>query len=148
MPNVKLYTKVCRCGTEFVTITSRRRWCALCISSKTARIARRSSGFPVYGVVAPGGHTFEQWLEVLRKQRHRCYYCGKLLNQSNRNREHKIPICRGGSDDISNVVAACRKCNEKKKDLTAEEFFEKQRQQAVARQQNSVDFYSKPSLFS
>lgn len=44
-----------------------------------------------------------------------CGYCGKQLNPfRDFTVDHITPIVMGGSDDISNLVAACRSCNSKK----------------------------------
>jgi RNase P subunit RPR2 len=51
----------------------------------------------------------------------RCYYCDKgggLLQ-----REHRIPLARGGDNDISNIVPACENCNRRKGIKTDDEFF-------------------------
>lgn len=47
-----------------------------------------------------------------------CAYCGEKGDEV----EHLIPKRRGGTDRISNLVWACRKCNEKKGNQTPEEF--------------------------
>jgi 5-methylcytosine-specific restriction endonuclease McrA len=36
--------------------------------------------------------------------------------------DHKLPLSRGGSNTIDNVVPACRPCNQKKHRLTVNEF--------------------------
>ncbi|WP_408582140.1 HNH endonuclease [Enterococcus faecalis] len=33
-----------------------------------------------------------------------------------------MPFSKGGSDELDNLVCACRKCNRQKKDKTLEEF--------------------------
>jgi hypothetical protein len=40
-----------------------------------------------------------------------CFYCGEKPGSQ---REHKTPLSRGGSNDLSNIVRSCRKCNLKK----------------------------------
>jgi len=64
--------------------------------------------------------TKEQWLETLQIFNHRCAYCLKPLKCADR--EHLIPITRGGNNTQSNVVPACRSCNVKKNDRTLLEF--------------------------
>lgn len=55
----------------------------------------------------------------LRSFNHTCYYCGGWAMHEI---DHKIPLCRGGTNDIDNLVLTCRPCNTKKSWLTAEEF--------------------------
>jgi len=45
-----------------------------------------------------------------------CYWCGIKLDKDNRSRDHFVPISKGGSSDWSNIVAACKPCNNKKGD--------------------------------
>lgn len=40
-----------------------------------------------------------------------CTYCGMLLSFDRVTLDHKISIHDGGSNDISNVVVACKICN-------------------------------------
>jgi 5-methylcytosine-specific restriction endonuclease McrA len=51
----------------------------------------------------------------------RCYYCGKA--GGNLQREHRIPLARGGDNHISNIVPACGPCNRAKGTLTDDEYF-------------------------
>jgi len=43
-----------------------------------------------------------------------CLYCGHFFNFSQLSRDHVVPISRGGKDKWENVVAACRRCNQRK----------------------------------
>src|SRR5687768_14667269 len=53
----------------------------------------------------------------------KCWYCGSNLNPfSNFVVEHMIPLCRGGTDDIENLVPACSYCNQDKGTKTVEEW--------------------------
>ncbi len=59
---------------------------------------------------------------LLEKFRRKCVYCGKE-NIPDLQVEHIIPKSRpAGSDRISNLTIACKKCNNKKGNQTAEEF--------------------------
>jgi len=68
---------------------------------------------------AEGSFTAAQWLALVEAHEGRCAYCGNVRPLEP---EHKIPLSRGGSNDISNIVPACRRCNAKKHKLTDEEF--------------------------
>lgn len=71
---------------------------------------------------APGSHTTEEFGAVLRAQQFKCFYCRTSLDYRNVVREHKTPLSRSGSNDIANIVAACKPCNSRKSNLTEAEF--------------------------
>lgn len=48
-----------------------------------------------------------------------CFYCGQTKNQS---LDHVIPVSRGGTHSIGNLVTACRSCNSSKRDRTIMEW--------------------------
>lgn len=49
--------------------------------------------------------------EVLRRDGHRCYYCGATAQDAKLTVDHVIPKALGGSDDPNNLVTACEPCN-------------------------------------
>src|SRR6266568_1650527 len=55
-----------------------------------------------------------------------CYYCGQPLALCRAHREHKTPKCRGGSNEISNIVPSCDRCNQMKAWRTEAEFLKDQ----------------------
>ena len=57
--------------------------------------------------------TTEQWDEILKNFDYKCAYCGKKLD--NPQREHFIPVSKGGGYTISNIVPSCVSCNSSKK---------------------------------
>jgi 5-methylcytosine-specific restriction endonuclease McrA len=69
---------------------------------------------------APGTPpTVAEWVAKTRWFDHRCAYCFKSVR--NPNMDHVVPLGKGGSQGIDNVVPACRPCNQSKaaKDLRA-----------------------------
>jgi 5-methylcytosine-specific restriction endonuclease McrA len=48
-------------------------------------------------------------------------YCGGVFREAALEREHVIPTSRGGTDTWTNVVSACRACNQLKAAKTPEE---------------------------
>lgn len=60
--------------------------------------------------------TYKEWLDILKKFNYRCAYCGKdLFDLFNKpERDHIIPISKGGDNTKENIVPACRSCNAKK----------------------------------
>lgn len=56
---------------------------------------------------------------ILAKTNGKCVYCGTKLTlqrgQSNSyHRDHVLPVARGGTDDIGNLVPSCQRCNNSK----------------------------------
>lgn len=49
---------------------------------------------------------------VLERDKNKCYYCGKYGNTV----DHIIPLSKGGKTSLENLVCACEKCNDLKKD--------------------------------
>ena len=52
----------------------------------------------------------------------RCAYCGKKIEYEDMQIDHIAPKGRGGTDEISNLNPACRRCNFYKSTLTMEKF--------------------------
>lgn len=51
-----------------------------------------------------------------------CHYCRRPLDKLTITIDHYIPKTKGGTDDIGNLVASCRECNQEKGGQTPEEF--------------------------
>jgi 5-methylcytosine-specific restriction endonuclease McrA len=66
-----------------------------------------------------GSHTLAEWREKCALLGNVCFYCGEAKPLTI---EHKVPLVRGGSDDIANIVPACGSCNSKKGRRTAREY--------------------------
>ena len=49
----------------------------------------------------------QQRLRVLARDAYTCVYCGEPANEV----DHVVPRAKGGSHDLDNLVAACRRCN-------------------------------------
>jgi len=48
---------------------------------------------------------------VLEKHNFSCFYCGKKPPEVELEIDHIIPKAKGGSNELSNLVPACRECN-------------------------------------
>lgn len=59
--------------------------------------------------------------ELFRRDRHMCLYCLRKLPDHQLTRDHVIPVSLGGEDAWTNVVAACKSCNNSKAARTPEE---------------------------
>lgn len=74
-----------------------------------------------------GQHTAREWFALGRSVGWRCHYCGIQCHSRNRpsqraTKDHRIPVTRGGSDAIDNIVVACKQCNSEKATLTDQEY--------------------------
>lgn len=49
--------------------------------------------------------------EILNRDNHTCRYCGGRAPDVTLTVDHVVPVALGGSDDPSNLVAACKDCN-------------------------------------
>lgn len=59
--------------------------------------------------------TLEQWNIILKYQRNRCLGCGKRFSIKLRaEKDHIIPLSKGGGLTFENVQALCRSCNASK----------------------------------
>ena len=66
-----------------------------------------------------GSHTAQEWRDKCAMFANLCAYCGEAKPLV---REHKVPLVRGGTNDITNIVPACRSCNSRKGRKTATEY--------------------------
>jgi len=57
-----------------------------------------------------------------RAQQGRCYYCQQSLPPNGGELDHMHPVCKGGTNMKSNLVAACFKCNREKHNKTIDEY--------------------------
>jgi 5-methylcytosine-specific restriction endonuclease McrA len=71
---------------------------------------------------AIGKFTRQEWLRLLRSAGFKCSYCGKKLTRRNATPDHKIPLSRGGTNWITNIIPACLPCNQRKNALTEIEY--------------------------
>ena len=68
---------------------------------------------------AGGSYTTVEWIELLQRWNWTCAYCGE---RGPLEPDHRIPLARGGSNSIENILPACRRCNQRKGLLSDEEF--------------------------
>jgi len=70
----------------------------------------------------------QKLLALIARSESRCEYCGQVFCQESRltafSVDHATPRTRGGSNDLSNLKAACMSCNMSKGSKTVEEYRE------------------------
>ena len=58
------------------------------------------------------GVSRDQWEAILAAYNHKCAYCGQPFPRLQR--EHVIPVAKGGKHEPTNIVPACWSCNKAK----------------------------------
>ena len=58
--------------------------------------------------------SWEDKEHVLKKSKGRCCHCGKSLDKYAMTMDHYIPLSKGGTNDLTNIVALCYDCNQDK----------------------------------
>jgi 5-methylcytosine-specific restriction endonuclease McrA len=84
-----------------------------------ARAYVRVSGNKRRAAAAGTHFTLAEWEELLRHHAGHCAYCGSTKRIE---ADHRIPLYRGGSNEINNILPACRGCNRRKHRKTEKEF--------------------------
>lgn len=69
---------------------------------------------------ADGSHTLAEWQARVAAFGGRCAYCQR--SDVRLERDHVIALIEGGTNDITNILPACRSCNSSKGRRTAAEF--------------------------
>lgn len=58
---------------------------------------------------------------LFRRDANICLYCGESFRSDQLTRDHVIPRSRSGSEEWTNLVSSCRRCNQRKGNRTPEE---------------------------
>lgn len=58
---------------------------------------------------------------LFSRDNYQCLYCGGHFKLESLSRDHIIPVSRGGLDTWTNVVAACKRCNQRKSNFLLSE---------------------------
>ena len=57
---------------------------------------------------------------ILIRDENQCQYCAKRFREADLTIDHVVPRSKGGSSQWCNVVAACKPCNQQKRDFLVE----------------------------
>lgn len=126
-------TLVLNAGYEPLAVVSFKRALVLVMNEKATIVAADAEN-PVFGstrawdrpsviilrryVRVPSGRSVPVSRRgVLRRDAHRCGYCGSSANTI----DHILPRSRGGKDSWENLIACCLSCNNSKGDKTPQE---------------------------
>lgn len=107
----------------------RRHYVANAESVKSAVIAYRRANPDVVQTVrrlrraratqAEGSYTVAEWRSLVTRHGGACAYCDR---RGPLTADHRVPLARGGTNYIANILPACRSCNARKRLLTESEF--------------------------
>lgn len=112
----RIYIPDCRwCGKAFVT----RQHRALCSKRCTRREANARRRAREHG--AGGTYTWTEVIALFLKFGRCCAYCRQEID-GQPEPEHVIPLSRGGSNSITNILPSCSPCNSDKRDLLLHEW--------------------------
>jgi len=89
-------------------VQSIQRWQKAHPANRKAASARERAKLMGTG----GDFTPQEWQALLDSYDNRCAYCKR--KPSKLQMDHILPICQGGSSDITNIAPACEACNRKK----------------------------------
>ncbi len=78
---------------------------------------------------AAGKYTRQEWLQLLAAYRYRCAYCNRRLTRKTGSADHIVPLGRGGTNWIENIVPSCLSCNQRKNFLTAKQYLARLRKE-------------------
>lgn len=86
-----------------------RRWAA----AHPEQEALRTSKYRARQRGAEGTVSVEDWRSIVARQGGRCAHCGETRKLE---RDHIVPLSRGGSNLPANIQGLCRSCNARKGD--------------------------------
>lgn len=117
-PPPPTYTRSCEwCGSEFTTTRSLQRFCCGEHGNRMGKVRRRGREY-----AANGAYTWSEVTKVWLTIGRRCAYCSRLKRNDEIEPDHVVPLSKGGSNSIHNIVPSCSLCNSDKRDLSIPEW--------------------------
>ena len=109
--------RVCTwCGIDYIATDPRRALCSERCSAKAKTVRRRGRA-----AQAGGTYTWSEVMHLFIALGKRCAYCDELVD-GQPDPDHVVPLSRGGSNSITNILPSCRLCNSDKRDLLLHEW--------------------------
>lgn len=125
-PKPAVRVVVCRwCGASFSTTKVTHELCSARCKKKESRVRRRGA--------AKGWASHYTWAEVMRihlQLGKLCAYCHSPI-EGQPDPDHVVPLSRGGSDSITNILPCCSPCNSDKRELLLDEWLVDRRRRGL-----------------
>ena len=92
------------------------------VNGGCSRITGRVTRFSVPSIIACDGERLAPMRTnppltnkgLFQRDNYQCLYCGHTFAPAELTRDHVHPVSRGGADKWENVVASCKRCNQRK----------------------------------
>ena len=83
--------------------------------------------------------------KILRKTGGHCAHCGIKLQLKDMSPDHVVPLSKGGTNDLKNIVPLCKSCNDKKRNfvMSPESWFPYLSEESLAEVTEYYDWYQK-----
>lgn len=104
------------CGIEFTAAIRTQVFCTAAHKVKAKRNRRRGRQ---YG--STSHFTWSEFTRLFIRFDRRCAYCENVI-EGQADPDHVVPLSRGGSNSITNILPSCRGCNSDKRDLLLDEW--------------------------
>lgn len=62
---------------------------------------------------------------IYKKTKALCYLCGEFVDFDSFEVEHKVPLSKGGTNNLNNLFCSCHCCNSIEQDIYPKDFMEK-----------------------
>ncbi len=92
------------------------------------RMTGMQSHLDIHPVISVRGTPWTKWRAptltnpaLFRRDGHLCMNCGRTFRDHDLTRDHILPTSKGGKDTWTNVVTACKRCNNHKAARTPEQ---------------------------
>jgi 5-methylcytosine-specific restriction endonuclease McrA len=113
------------CGSPFTAARQAHVLCSQVCKVKAKRMRRRSRT-----TKAGGTYTWAEVMRIFLNLGRACAYCDQAID-GDPDPDHVVPISRGGSNSITNILPACRSCNSDKRDLLLSEWVEDRKRRGL-----------------
>jgi len=106
------------CGEPFVALRcgTAPTYCSRRCARKRDRVTRRARE-----AGSPGTFTWCEVITIFRSLGRQCAYCRAVPDEIEP--DHVVPLSKGGSNSITNIVPSCPMCNRDKRDLLLDEWY-------------------------